>query len=260
LEYAFITGASSGIGRAIALELAALDHGLILHGRNTNRLKEVQGACTKLTSKDVKIVCADLSTTAGIATVVATAKAHEIAVLVNNAGSSCWDLFHESAIDEQLNMVRSQLDATMELCHACIPPMMSKQAAYILNVSSTTIYQPIPTMAAYGAVKSYIRYFSRALRYELKDSSVSVTTLVPGPTRTRFMERANMEVLNDLAEKFSLSSETVAKKAVKGMLKGKAEIVPGPIDRITAAILHFLPTSLTTHLAGNIYLKKLAER
>ena len=156
--------------------------------------------------------------------------------------------------------MRAQLNTMMRLTDHLIPSMKKLDKAHILNVSSTTIYQPIPSMAAYGATKAFIRYFSRSIRYELRDTSINVTTLIPGSTSTRFMKRAQMGPLEKQASKFDMTPEAVAKAGVAGMLAGKAEVVPGFVNWFSAKATKLLPTSLTMKMAAGIFEKALPKK
>jgi short-subunit dehydrogenase len=132
--------------------------------------------------------------------------------------------------------------------------------SYLLNVSSTTAYQAVPTMSIYAATKAFVLSFTRGLRYELQDSQVSVSCLSPGATDTDFSTRAKMnEGLKATANKVNMTPEAVAKIAINGLFNQNAEIIPGFINAFSAKMTAFTPKSLVEKIAGGIYTKHLDE-
>jgi uncharacterized protein len=140
-----------------------------------------------------------------------------------------------------------------DFCKIMLPDLERQKKAYILNVSSTAAYQAVPTLSTYAATKAFVLLFTRGLRHELKGSSVSVTCLSPGATSTGFIDRANLGMLKERAEKFSMKPEEVARIAVKGMFAGKAEVVPGFLNWISVGFVKHLPKPLTEQIAANLY-------
>jgi short-subunit dehydrogenase len=122
-----------------------------------------------------------------------------------------------------------------------------------MNVSSTAAYQAVPTLSTYAATKAFVLLFTRGLRHELKGSSVSVSCLSPGATSTGFIDRANLGMLKEKAEKFSMEADEVARIAVKGMFAGKAEIIPGLLNWVSVKAVKHLPKGLTEQIAANLY-------
>ncbi|HEY0175901.1 MAG TPA: SDR family oxidoreductase [Pedobacter sp.] len=254
-EYALITGASKGIGRSIAVLLARAGYQLMLVARSETDLEELSAFIQQ--NYQVKVYClsADLSLS-GAASEVAQWCNHispDLSVLINNAGYGLWGDFNELDLAEQLNMLQLNINAVVELTHHLLPVLKQRKQAYILNVSSTAAYQALPTLTLYAASKSFILSYSRGLRYELKESSVSVSCLCPGPTATGFASRAGMDALADLAEKFNMSPDLVAQAGLKGMFKKKAEIIPGFLNRISAFGATHLPKGLIERISAGLY-------
>jgi short-subunit dehydrogenase len=123
-------------------------------------------------------------------------------------------------------------------------------------VASTSAYQAVPTMSTYAASKAFVILFTRALRMELAGTNVSVSCLSPGTTDTDFMNRANMQALKATAEKFNMRADAVARIAVKGMLAGKAEIIPGFVNWISSKMTFLLPKTVSEKVAAGIYMGK----
>jgi len=258
MSYALITGASKGIGKAIAWELAAKGHNLLLVSRSEGLLKEVADAIRKKHSVLVDYFPVDLSESDSALKIKnwCLNKNYSVSVLVNNAGYALWGNFEKLKLEDQTNMMTLNMQAVVNLSYEMLPILRKEKQAYILNVSSTTAYQAIPTLSIYAATKVFVLLFSRGLRQELIDTNVSVSCLSPGTTKSEFMDRAGMEALKPMAEKFEMSAEAVAKIAIKGMFAKKAEIIPGATNYIVAKLTSLVPKALTEKIAAGIYKDK----
>jgi len=254
-EYALITGASKGIGKSIALSLAESGYHLLLVARSESDLLLLSQSIVAAYKVEVHYLSADLSSSAAVLEIAdwCNRKTTNLSILVNNAGYGLWGNFDQLSIQQQLNMLRLNIDAVIELSYHLIPVLKKQKQAYILNVSSTAAYQAVPTLALYAASKSFILSYSRALRYELKDSPVSVSCLCPGPTATGFSSRAGMDALAELAEKFNMTPEKVAETGLKAMFKKKAEIVPGFLNKVSVFGAGLLPKSLIERIPAGLY-------
>lgn len=254
-QYALITGASKGIGRSIAISLAKRKYNLLLIARSAPELAALKLELSNKYSISVEVYAMDLSIQ-GAAKRVAewcSDNAFPVSILVNNAGFGVWGKFDSLSIDEQLNMLQLNVTALTELTYHLLPLLKRNQQGYVLNVSSTAAYQAVPTLAMYAASKAYVLSFSRAIRYELKDTSVSVTCISPGPVGTGFAERAGLSVINDIAEKFNMNANVVAEIGVKAMFNKRAEVIPGFTNIISAYANRILPKSLIEKITAGIY-------
>ncbi|EHQ28654.1 SDR family NAD(P)-dependent oxidoreductase [Mucilaginibacter paludis] len=252
-KYALITGASKGIGRAIAIQLAQAGYNLFLVARSETELQELANYVIAAHGVKAAYLVKDLSQdNAGVLVAEWVRRSDiQLSVLINNAGYGLWGNFAELSLDGQMNMLRLNLDATIEITYHLLPLLKKQPKAYVLNVSSTAAYQALPTLALYSASKAFILSFSRALRYELKDTTVSVSVLSPGPTDTGFAHRAGLDALADLAEKFNMRPQDVARIGLKGLFDGKAEIVPGFLNKLSAyAAKHLFKTWIERISAG----------
>lgn len=260
--YALVTGASQGIGAAIALELARNGFGVLLTARSEAALEEVRSQAAALNEGRAKVLVTDLLAADGVDRIVRFVRDERIVLtcLVNNAGHAHWGLFSEEPFTEQRKMMRLNMEVPVELTFALLPELRKAPRAYILNTSSMTAFHALASMAVYAASKAFVLRFSRSLRIELKGSPVSVTALCPGSVITGFTAHAGMQAMDDLARKFGTPPEPVAKAAVSAMLKGKAEVVPGLLNKITVAAQKIMPMGLTEGTASGIYLKRLPHR
>jgi short-subunit dehydrogenase len=255
MKKALITGASGGIGKAIAEELAKRKVDLLLVARSEDKLRQLAQQLTDQYKIKATVLPKDLSLADSPQQIFDYCQKEnfDLDVLINNAGYGVWGNFHEKTLEEQLTMMHVNMDALVKLTYLMIPVLRRHSKSYLLNVSSTTAFQAIPTFALYAASKSFVLSFTRAIRHELKDTGIRVTCLVPGATDTDFVSRAGLDHIADKAKKFSMSSEAVAKIAIAGMLANKAEVIPGLMNIISAKATNILPKTMIEKIASKIY-------
>ena len=258
--YALVTGASRGIGRALALRLAQGGYDLLLVARSEDQLTALAQEIGVRHQRQARVLALDLAA-AGAADAVAVwaaAQTDQLAVLVNNAGYGLWGRFEQLSLAEQQDMLQLNMALPVALTHALLPALHRAPRGYVLNVASTAAYQAVPSLTLYAASKAFLLSFSRGLRYELKHSNVSVTCLSPGATTTSFADRAGMGAeLQATANKVSMTAEAVAEAAVAGLLAGEAEVVPGVLNKVSAGLTGFVPKKLVERIAASIYEKYL---
>ncbi len=259
MKTALVTGASRGIGRALALELARCGYDLLLTARSEGQLEQV-AAEVRLLGRAAQVLPLDLAAPEAAAKLAtwALAQPGELTALVNNAGYGLWGRFEELPLAQQQNMLQLNMHLPVALTHALLPALRQQKAAYVLNVSSTAAYQAVPTLTLYAASKAFVLSFSRGLRYELRETGVSVCCLSPGATTTGFADRAGMNAdLQATANKVSMTPEQVAQAGIRALLAGEAEIIPGGLNKLSAALTSVVPKSLTERIAAGIYEKYL---
>ncbi len=258
MNYALITGASKGIGKEMAIELASRKCNLVLVARSQAALEDT---CKEIASKygvECNYIIADLSSSEAVTNIekYILEKKLPINILINNAGYGLWGNLEKTALASTKDMMQLNMVTPVELTYRLIPILKnSNQQAYILNVASTAAYQAVPTLTVYAASKAFIILFSRGLRMELKKSNISVTCLSPGATDTNFMNAAGMNTpeIVKRAAKFNMDAKVVARFAIDGMFNKKAEIIPGWINKISVALTYFVPKMLTEKIAGDLY-------
>lgn len=247
---ALITGASSGIGRDIARELAKKGIPLILTARRLEPMEELK----KELSVPVEIITCDLSKKENVYSLYEKVKDKHVEILVNNAGFGVFGRFCDTDTERETEMIATNITALHILMKLFLRDMKKRDYGYILNVASSAAFLPGPLFASYYASKAYVYRLTRAVSYELKKegSHVCVSTLCPGPVATEFDSVANV--------KFSipaLSSEYVAKYAVAKMLERKKVIVPGVVMKAGIALAKLAPENLQMYFAYNTQRKKL---
>jgi short-subunit dehydrogenase len=219
--WAIVTGASSGIGKALAFEFAKGGFHVFLTGRNEAALADVAAECSKSFHVSTEIFSADLSRLDSIDKLIAAlvSKSRSYEVLVNNAGFGIHGDFASSDIDQELQLLNVQLAAAMKLAKAILPPMIANRSGKILNVSSVYGFAPVPHQSVYSACKAFLLSFSTSLRNELEGTGVTVTVFCPGITQSEFRTRAGIAVKNKdsgmtaevAAQTISISAESTSR-------------------------------------------------
>jgi len=250
---ALVTGASSGIGLDLAKRFAAEGHDVALVARSEGKLKELAAALEAEHQVRAHVVTADLAQPRAAETLVAALDARGIAVdvLVNNAGYALYGAFTETDLADELNMIQVNIVALTHLTKLLVRKMVARKEGRVLNVASTAAFQPGPLMAVYYATKAYVLSFSEALANELAGTGVTVTALCPGPTKTGFQARAQMEESKLVRGREIMTSETVARAGYTGLMKGKTVVIPGVGNRMMANAIRFLPRNTVTKLVRN---------
>lgn len=256
MSYALITGASKGIGKAIAFELAAKGYHLALVARSADLLQQVAREIRTKHSVDVQVFAADLSTPGAAQEVFGWTKQQEmtVSILVNNAGYGLSGLFESYPLEQHLAMLQVNCTTLVQLTYLFLPQLKQQKEAHILNISSSAAYQAVPYLSLYAASKSLVLSFSRGLRYELRKTSVNVTCICPGSTDTDFATRAQVgEKAMKTAQKVNMTPEQVGKTAVKAMFSKKAEVITGAINKLGGFLTWLLPKQVLEGGAARIY-------
>jgi hypothetical protein len=230
----------------------------LLVARSEGKLKDIANRLTEQYKINALYLSIDLSNANAPQEVFNWVKSQglEITILINNAGYGIWGGIENTPLTDLQNMMQLNMTSLASLCHVFIPQLKKQFKSYILNVASTASYQAVPYLATYAASKSFVVLFSRGLRWELKKTSISVTCLSPGATSTGFVDRAGMDSsLKEKAEKLSMTPKLVAKIGIDAMFAGKAEVIPGFVNWVSAKFTSFLPKSLIERIALSLYKK-----
>jgi uncharacterized protein len=256
MAYALITGASKGIGKAIAEELAARKFNLLLVARSQELLQEAAKDIIGKYKVQADYLSIDLSSPNAAQQVFkwCAENNYSIEILVNNAGYGLSGLFEKYSIADNTNMMQVNMIAPVQLCQLFLPMLKQQKQAYLLNIASSAAYQAVPYLSVYAGTKSFVLSWSRGLRQELKKTNVSVTCISPGSTDTDFVVRAQIgEKGLKTAKRVNMTAEAVAKIAVKSMFAGKAEVITGFINKLGALMVWLLPKGLVEKTAMKIY-------
>jgi short-subunit dehydrogenase len=238
---ALVTGASSGIGRAIAEGLADLGANVVLAARRRDRLETIADGI-RARGVTARIVPVDL-TEDGASDALFNAAVAEgrVDFLVNNAGVGLYGAFVGQPWEAQDRLIRLNILALTGLTHRFVHHMLEhEQPSGILHVSSIAAFQATPGFAVYGPTKSYVRDFSEALAYELSGTNVRVSCLIPGATRTEFSDSAGQE-LKRLAERVMMTPEEVAAIGIAALRRGRRAVVAGRMNKMNALATRLMP-------------------
>ena len=246
---AIVTGASSGIGREIARELARRGNELVLVARSTDKLREL---ADELPVK-AHVLPADLGHRAARAALVEQVADLGVLpdILVNNAGLSTLGPVHEADPEDEVAMLELDVVAVADLCTRFLPGMVERRRGAVLNVASTAAFQPLPGQAGYGGAKAFVLSYTQSLAGELRGTGVTATALCPGPVDTGFGERAGFDKqdADDALPKFMwVDAAKVAQVAVDGLDAGRLVVIPGAANRAGSVLAQMAPRSLLVPL------------
>ena len=227
-----VTGASSGIGKAIATQLAGRGHNLLLIARREDRLRDLASELASAHRIRAEPVACDLADAEGRAALPARVLelGLKIEVLVNNAGFGTAGPFIEQQVEAEIAQLRVLCEAVVDLTGRFAPAMAERGRGAILTIASSSGFQPLPNTAGYGAAKAWAVSFSEALHQELRPTGVAVTAACPGPVRTEFFDVSGPHPVEDFFPKFiHLSAERCARDALKALDRNQRLVVPGPL-------------------------------
>ena len=254
-KYALITGASLGIGRAMARECAKRGVNLLLVALPGSDLIDLADELRENYAVQVHPFEIDMTSNHAAEEIYDWCKANRyyISILINNAGIGGRECFDSSPTKTIENMLLLNVHATTVLCRLMIPILKQSEKAHILNVSSTAAFFHIPNKVVYSASKAYIYSFSRGLAAELKKSSISISVLCPGGANNRLDPVVKKKLNNELMEFFHLSPEKIASTAIKEMIAGKGVIVPGFASKVYRLVATVLPRPVVAWAVNRIF-------
>jgi hypothetical protein len=244
-KWALVTGASAGIGTALARELAGHGARLILTARRQDRL---QALAAELAARgtEVRILVADLNDPAAPQQLYDATEGAGLTVdiLVNNAGLGQFGPFCASPAEQELSQVRVNCEAMVRLTRLFVPRMVERGRGWVLVLASTASFQPLPYFATYAASKAFDRFFALGLAAEVARFGVKVTALCPGPTESEFFSVARAGSIRGHSVQ---SAEEVARLGVAALARGQRTIIPNFGGRLLACLVRFLPVGLITY-------------
>lgn len=249
---ALITGASSGIGRDMVINLAKKGYDLVLVARDEDRLKEISKELEEDYNIRTQIIAMDLSIEENCKELHKSVP--DVDILINNAGFGDCGNFTKTDLNKELKMINTNIVAYHILTKLYLVDMKAKNSGKILNVASIAGFMPGPLMATYYATKSYVVRLSESIREELKQerSNVQISILCPGPVKTNFSNVANVKFHMREAK-----SSDVANYAISKFLKGKFYIIPGLDVKLGIFFSHFVPSSLISKITYRVQKRKL---
>jgi uncharacterized protein len=256
-KFAVITGASKGIGKELALQLAAKGYSILAIARSEPLLQQL---CEQLTNEykvQALYLAIDLSQYNATETInqFIQQKQLPISILINNAGYGISGSIMQQSPTNLQQMMQVNMHVPVQLNQLFIPYFLQQaMPCYIVHIASTAAYQAVPGLTAYAATKAFIQNYSRGLQYELRKTNISVTCVSPGPTDTDFPNRAQVgKKAQQTAEKVNMSAKEVATITIAAMLSKKNEVITGWLNKITTGLVWLLPKRISEKMAGDIY-------
>jgi short-subunit dehydrogenase len=243
-RWALVTGASAGIGVALARELAGCGAKLILTARRADRL-DALAAELRGRGVEVRTVTADLNDPAAARQIFDATEGTGIAVdiLINNAGLGVFGEFRANALERELSQVRVNCESMVALTRLFVPQMVARRRGWVLITASTASFQPVPYLSTYAATKAFDRFFALGLAQEVGRHGVKVTALCPGPTESEFFDVSGAGILR---KKGVQAAEEVARLGIEGLARGRHTVIPNALGRASAFAVRFLPVKVVT--------------
>lgn len=256
-KWALVTGASAGIGAALARELAGHGARLILTARRGERLEALAGEL-RGRGAEVRTVVADLNDPAAPQHIYDATEGAGMAVdvLIDNAGLGLFGEFHSNPPEQEISQVRVNCEAVVRLARLFVPRMVERRRGWVLITASTASFQPLPYNATYAATKVFDRFFALALAQEVARYGVKVTALCPGPTDSEFFDVSRAHVFKSRGVQ---AVDEVARMGIAALAAGKRMVIPHTTGRWTARLVRFLPTGLVVSMVDRVLRGSLPE-
>lgn len=243
-KWALVTGASAGIGVALARELARRGAKLILTARRRERLESLAAEFTAQ-GIETRIVVADLNDPAAPQQIYDATNDLTVDILINNAGLGQYGPFQSSLPEQEVSMVRVNCEAVVRLSRLFVPRMVERRRGWVLVVASTASFQPLPYLATYAATKVFDRFFALGLAEEVVQYGIRVTALCPGTTESEFFEVARAGVFRNRKMQ---SADEVARLGIAALVRGQRTIIPKWSGWFTAFMVRFAPVGFVTRI------------
>jgi len=254
-KWALVTGASAGIGSALARDLAGRGCNLVLTARRRERLEQLASELTAGGGVNVEIVAADLALPGAPEQIFEFTSQKKIAIqlLANNAGFGAYGYFDQIDLQKQLDMVQVNCSAVIHLTHLFLPQMLERGSGDILILASTAAFQAVPFITTYAATKGFDLHLGEALFEEFAARGIRVCVLCPGPTTSEF--HAVSESPSGPSKLFE-AAEKVARVGLEGLMRGKSCVVSGTLNNIQVQALRLAPRRTVTGAAARMFRPK----
>lgn len=253
---AVVTGASQGIGEALAAELAARGHSLIVTARRAEVLTDLAARLTERYGVTVEVRAVDLTDAEQRGELAEELRGRNISILCNNAGTATFGPVAELDPADEQAQVALNVIAVHDLTLAVLPGMVERGAGGILTSGSAAGNSPIPNNATYAASKAFANTFSESLRGELKKAGVHVTLLAPGPVRTELPDEADRSLVEKVIPDFLwINTEYTAKVSLDALERNRMRVVPGLTSKAMSVAAGYAPRGIVAPIVGAVYKK-----
>lgn len=262
MNYALITGASSGIGRCYATLLAERGYSIIAVSNQERELAAVAEELIARYGVEVHTICIDLAERTAAKRIFEHTESHgwQVDILICNAGMLLFSTLVNTDPERLATIVDLHCTTTTLLCRYYGEKMKERREGRILIMSSSTAWLPYPTISHYGATKAYLKSFASALWYELHRYGVSVTSVYPGAVDTPFYKLSDKMRRRFVMLGIMMRPETVAKRGIRAMMRGRRRLVPGLFTKLVVAICAILPARILDLFIRIRPIKRLLDR
>jgi short-subunit dehydrogenase len=250
-SWALVTGASSGLGAEFARQLAHQGTNLILTARSAGKLQRLAEDLARVNGVSTHAIPADLSAQGGVQGLLSAVDALGVSVLhvINNAGFGSTGSFVNADPEQELRMVRLNCESVVAIARHFLPHLVARGTGGLLQVASTSAYQPTPYMATYGASKAFVLSFTLSLAEEARGSGVRILALCPGPVPTGFQEAAGIHGTSAMLKIARLEAPTVVETALAAYRSGRDVAVPGAFNTLQTAAVKLIPRGVVLRAA-----------
>ena len=250
-KWALVTGASAGIGWALAQQLAAAGANLVLSARRTDRLEKLSAELSSKHGVQTEVFAADLTQPGASREIFAftAGKGIEVELLINNAGFGVFGYIHENDESRLLEMVQVNCAAVVQLTRLYTPAMVQRRHGDVMIVASTAAFQAVPFIAAYAATKAFDLIFAEGIAEEMRPFGVRVCALCPGSTNTEFQQVAHQP---DRAFRVAETAGKVARVGLEGLARGKSLVISGGRNRMMIEAERLAPRSFIAKMAAKM--------
>ena len=253
---AVVTGASSGIGTALATELARRGYSLIIVARREALLRELAARLENTFGVTVEVRACDLGDPEARTPLLDELAEREISILCNNAGIASFGAIVDLDFDYERLQVQVNSVAPHELVLAVLPGMVKRGIGAILNVGSAAGNMPIPNNATYAASKAFLNTFSESLRGEVAGQGINVTLLAPGPVRTEEIPEDEKSFVDRIVpDRLWVDTEYTAKVSLDALSRNRMRVVPGPLSQVMSFAGNYTPRRVIAPIVGKFYAK-----
>lgn len=257
---ALVTGASAGIGEALARQLAELGHGVTLVARRADRLEALARELAEQHGVRAEAIAADLSDASERDRVAAEIESRGLTVeiLVNNAGFGIYAPFASSDREDELRQVRLLVEAVVDFDARYVPGMVQRGRGAVINLASTAGFQPLPGNGTYAAAKAFVLLHTESLHVEVRPHGVSVTAVCPGPVATEFQAASEPAFTDRMPKVVWTDPERVARESLRAAERGKRTVIPGGLAvRLFFGPNRMAPSALALPVAKRVMSKEL---
>jgi len=259
-KYALVTGASKGLGKALALELASRGINVLLVSMKGEGLKELCDNIKTIYMVDADYLEINLRDTFAVHRIAEWVRETNVNILINNAGVGGTMPFELAGSEYLETIISVNVRALTLLTYLLLPNLKRHIKSYILNVASMASFSPIAFKTVYPASKSFVYSFSRCLNEEFRDTNVSVCVLHPGPMKTNVEVSKRIETQGYLASLGIQSPEVVAHTAIRKLFRDKSIIIPGYMNKINWLLMKIIPTSVRIPLISRIVKREIVTQ